>query len=418
VPAIIATDRSTTGRVLGTALLWRGFTAFLVYWLLLASSEVLGYPREVKIVISLYFVGYTISTLTNACQSVMVGFEHVEVAAYRQVLEQFAEVVIVVPILVMGWGLNMSLVGHALAAMVSFVYVRRTLRFVDVGHLSVDFQVLRTIVHRGTPFVFLSVAMVLQPTIDAAFLSKLSQADVVGWYSAARRLLGFLLFPAASIVGALYPTLCRLRATDTEEFARTASTALRATSLLVVPVALGCVFYPQIGIALYNRSRFGPAEDDLRILGVFLFLLYFSMPVGITIIAAGKERSWALVQLTSVILSLILDPLLIPRFQQRAGNGGLGLCVASVVSELVVLAIAYFLVPPGIFTYRFWRSLAPAAISGAAMAGAALALSSIAAVVAAPVAVVVYAACLWATGGIDPELAHMLAGPIRRKLAR
>jgi O-antigen/teichoic acid export membrane protein len=418
LPALVAADHARAGRLLGASLVWRSAAAVVVYGVLIGVCYLLGYGHEIRVVVTLFFVGYAIGAMSTACQLALMGLERIEIAAYRQVIEQLAVVLIVVPILLLGGGLHAALVGHAVVTVIVFLYVWRALAAAKVGRLSIDLSTLRTLLGRGTPFVFLGVAMFLQPSIDAAFLSKLGSADAVGWYSAARKLIGFLVFPATALGGALYPTLCRLQATDLEAFRRTASSALRGTSLLVMPVALGCFLYPDIGIALYSRTSFLPAEDDLRVLSVFLFLLYFTMPLGFCIVAAGRQRAWVIVQSLCVVVSLVLDPLLVPLFQQRLGNGGLGLCVATGVSEIIVLSCGLWLAPRGVVDRQFWRSLIPALTSGVAMVVVARVLRSTTSFIAAPIAVTAYVGCLWMTGGLDRQLVASLMAPIARKLSR
>jgi O-antigen/teichoic acid export membrane protein len=404
LPALVAADRAQAGSLLGTTVLWRLLAAAAMYPVLIILCHTLGYGYDVGVVISLLFIGYTVSAVTNAGQWTMVGFERAEVGAYRQILEQTAVLAIVVPILILGGRLHAALVGHAIVTVLMLVYVFYALRTVQIPRFSADVPTLRAILNRGTPFVFMSLAITLQPAIDATLMSKLASVEVVGWHSAARRLIGFLIFPASALIGALYPTLCRLHATDFDAFKRTTSVALRGTSLLVIPVALGCLLYPDIGIAFYDRRLFLQAEDNVRVLSVFVFLLYFTMPLGISILAAGKQRAWTFVQSSCVVVSLALDPLLVPFFQRRMGNGGLGVCIASVVSEVIVLICGVWLAPRGLFDRRFWRSLGPPLASGVAMAVAARLLHTVNSFVAAPVAVAVYGASLWLTGGIDDGL--------------
>ena len=49
-------------------------------------------------------------------------------------------------------------------------------------------------------------------------------------------------------------------------------------------------------------------------------------------------------------MSLVLNPLLVPWFQQRAGNGGLGVSVATVVSEVLMVAGGFWLAPEAFST--------------------------------------------------------------------
>ena len=186
---------------------------------------------------------------------------------------------------------------------------------------------------------------------------------------------------------------------------------------MVVPVALGCALYPEIGISIFSSS-FEPAEDNLRILSLFLFLVYFSMPLGTCIMAAGKQRAWAVVQALCVAVSLILDPLLVPYFQERTGNGGMGLCVAAVVSEVVVIVSGLILVPKGVLDRRLGRALLFALLSGAAMGGVAWVTRGLWPILGASLAVSAYAVVLVASGGVEKDQMAAIRASIERRLSR
>jgi O-antigen/teichoic acid export membrane protein len=227
-----------------------------------------------------------------------------------------------------------------------------------------------------------------------------------------------LLFPASALLGALYPTLCRLYASDNEAYTRMARGSLYSVALLVVPVALGCGLYPEIGISIFSEKSFGPAEDNLRVSALFLFLVYFSMPLGICILAAGKQRAWSIVQSLCVGVSLVLDPILVPWFQKRTGNGGIGICVATVLSEVLVVACGVALAPRGIFDRRFGKSVLLAVLCGGLMALVARLLHSITPFVAAPLAVLAYGIGLVVTGGIERNHINSFRASVARRFNR
>jgi O-antigen/teichoic acid export membrane protein len=417
LPALIAADRARAGRLVGTCLVWAALGALAIYPVLMALCVILDYGPEIRVVVTLFAVGYMLSAMSNVGQYAMIGLERAEVAAFRQILEQSSVLAIVIPILILGGRLNAALVGHAVVTAIVLSYVLYAVRSSGI-RLSVEPATFKTLFRLGTPFVFMGLAMTLQPVIDAAFVSKLGSAEVMGWHSAARRIVGFLIFPTSALVGALYPTLCRLYATDMPGFKRTASRALRATTVMVFPVALGCLLYPEIGIAFYDRRLFAPAEDNLRILSMFVFLLYFTMPVGISVLAAGRQRAWTLVQSSCVLVSLGLDPILVRWFQHRLGNGGLGVSITTVLSEVIVLACGVYLAPRGLFDRQFWKSLGPAAFGAVAMIAVSRALRPISSFAAAPIAVSAYAGVLWVTGGVDATLVAEFRRIIEPKLAR
>src|SRR5262249_39699834 len=160
--------------------------------------------------------------------------------------------------------------------------------------------------------------------------------------------------------------------------------------ILSIPVALGCALFPQIGVAFFSRESFRPAEDNLRVMAFMVALVYFSMPLGSCLLAAGKQKMWSLVQCLCVVVSLVLNPLLVPFFQGRMGNGGVGLGVASVISEALMIGFGIALVPRGVIDRRLTRLIGLTLVAGAAMAGAAFLAKSLTVFVAAPLSLAVY----------------------------
>jgi len=418
LPAMVTRERARAGELFGTGLAWRLGSAVIVYGVLAVSCHLLGFGTDFQIALALVCLACTLAAFMSAMQDTIRGFERTDVAAYQLIGVQLLTALLVVPTLLLGGRLRAALTAQALASAIVAVFVWRALRAMSIGRLSFRPKVLRRFLSEGTPFLSLSLVNALQPNIDAVFLSKLAPAEVVGWHGAARKLVGVLVFPAASLISALYPTLCRLFSEDIVEFRRSVGGALRTSTILVVPVALGCGLYADIGIRIFSRASFGPAEDNLRVLSVFVFLLYFSMILGSALAAAGLQRSWAVIQGACVAVSMLLDPLLVPWFGLHYGNGGLGVCVSTVVSEIFMVAGGFWLAPKGVIDRALVRGIALAAGAGAVMVLTARLLAGAPSFLAAPISVAAYAVCLWLIGGLDEEQTGMIRGIIARKLAR
>jgi Na+-driven multidrug efflux pump len=195
--------------------------------------------------------------------------------------------------------------------------------------------------------------------------------------------------------------------------------AIRGVNLLAVPLAVGCGLYPEVGVAIYGREKFASAESHLQILSVFVLLVYISMPLGTCILAAGRQRAWSVVQSLCVAVSLVLDPILVPWFETRNKNGALGGCVATVVSEAVVVGCGFALVPKGVLDLRFFRSIMLSLVGGASMAVVTyFAKPWMPSLVAAALASVAYFVVLWMTGGLEPQYLDAARAFVGRKLAR
>jgi hypothetical protein len=117
-----------------------------------------------------------------------------------------------------------------------------------------------------------------------------------------------------------------------------------------------------------------------------------------------------------VAISAALDPLLIPWFQARLHNGGVGVCVATVASEVAMtLAAAVWLAPKGLLDRRFGRGLFAAFAGGCAMVAASWLLARLTPFLAAPLSLAAYLLALWALGGVEPEQVQALRQGLARR---
>jgi O-antigen/teichoic acid export membrane protein len=244
-------------------------------------------------------------------------------------------------------------------------------------------------------------------------MSRFASPDAIGWYAASRKLLGVFIFPALAVAGALYPTLVRQFAGGVAEARATVRGALRAMSLAVFPATIGCALFPQLGVMIFNKHTFAPAEQNVRLLALWLFLLYFSMPLSACINASGRQSRWALVQFSCVIISAVADPFLISWFQAHTGNGGLGVCVATVGSEVLMLVAATRVVPKGILDASVLRIFAKPALAGLVMAGVGVLAGRYNDLVGAILAVASYFAVLWLAGELRGEQLRSLMLAVR-----
>ncbi len=418
MPALVARERLRAGEYLGSALAWRVLTVPLVYAVLAVLFVALGYSRHLQLALALLSLNSLIVAVTGACHETVRGFERTDIAAYTAVAQQLLMAVLMVPVLLLGGRLPSVLLVFATVSALLLVFVARMLGPVGVHGLRVSVPTVRLLLKQGWPFLLFSLTMALQPNIDAVFLSKLAPPEVTGWHAAARRLVGVLVYPAGALISALYPTLCRLHAEAPAAFRDTARAAVRNSALLVAPLALGTALYADLGVRIFGSQGFGPAIDNLRLYALFIPLVYLSMPLGSALLAAGRQREWAAAQFVCVLVSVVLDPLLVPLFQARAGNGGLGICVATLSSEVLMVAAALWLTPRGVVDRSLVRGLAPVLAGALAMAGVAWLLGGLPSLVASPLAVLSYFGVLWLTGGLDRHQLDAVKGFLSRKAAR
>jgi O-antigen/teichoic acid export membrane protein len=411
----VATRSAGAGELLGSGITCRAAAALAAGCIVPLACVLAGYGREFILILSLTMLAATFTTLSGACQDVLRGFERAHVAAGSYLGTQLLTAAVVVPTLLLGGGLDGFLVAQAVTAAAGVVLLLKVLPWMKVPSLSVRLSTMKDLWRSGGPFVLFGLVLLLQPMIDATMLSKLAPAQAMGWYGAARKLVGVLTFPASALILALYPTLCRLRTESMDAFRSSAADALYVVSIAVVPLALGCGLFPELGVALFGRQSFAPTANDLRLLAPYVFLVYFSMPMGSCLVASGRQNAWTMVQAGCVVVSLALDPPLIHWTQARWGNGGLGVCAAAVVSELLVVTWGTWLLPAGVAAKIPRAKVGLVVASAAAMGAVAVASRGLNEILRACLAVLAYGLSLQLSGAFDFLRLRYFLGNLRAR---
>jgi O-antigen/teichoic acid export membrane protein len=414
LPARVATDRPNASRYLGSALAWKVSAAIAVTGILALLLQF----QEQKlplIALALVCLGQAFTLIARTCADVVRGFERVKVAAYTQVGGQFLNALFTIPILFAFGTLNSYLTASVTAGGIVLFAVWRGLSTVGIRKLHADTGTIKALLKDGNTFLALNLILLLQPAIDAHYMALYASKEAIGWHAAAVKLMGPLVFPASALIGALYPTLCRLWSENKQEFMHTARGALRAAFVMTMPISLGCGLFPDIGVRIFGTDTFGPAETNLRILAAYVLLLYVTMTLGTALNAAGRQRAWTTVQFACIVVVLVADPFLVQWFQQHTGNGALGVNITTAGTELMMLIAGIWLLPSGVLDRSVLRSGVQTLAAGAAMAAVAWLLRGHDSLWVAPIALAAYAATLFGTGGVDREQLAILTRRATRR---
>lgn len=417
-PALVVRDRAKAGAFLGTGLVWRAMSSLAVSGLLALVCWLLDYNEDARWAVALSFPLAVLNSVGTGFKDTIRGFERTDIPAYAHVVQQLMTVLVLVPVLMLGGALRALLLSQIAVSLLTAYYLKRSLRVVGVGALTYDRSALRTLLRLGTPFVVFSLAMVLGPFINGAFLTLLVPPEVVGWYGVSQRLIGLLIFPATAIVGALYPTLCRLHTEDKDEFVRVTRGSLYGVALIAIPATVGCAIFPEVGVAIFGAEKYAGAVDHLRVMSPFVFLVYFSMPLGVAILASDRQKVWTVVQCICLVVSVAGNPFLVPYFQRTMGNGAIGTCLTLVLSEALVVACGIALVPRGLFDRRLGKSLALGFVAGGAMMAVAYFTKPASIFLAVPASMLTYVLVAWFGGAVQPATVAMLKSAVGGRLAR
>jgi O-antigen/teichoic acid export membrane protein len=102
--------------------------------------------------------------------------------------------------------------------------------------------------------------------------------------------------------------------------------------------AIGTFLFADDAISIvYGQQHFGPSAIILKVYAPGFFLLFMNILFSAALVALDRAKAFTVVKVASVVVSTGLELVLIPIFQEHAGNGGIGVVAAFVASEFVVL---------------------------------------------------------------------------------
>jgi O-antigen/teichoic acid export membrane protein len=336
-----ARDPQRSGDLLGTAVVLRAAFAFALAVPVGLVAWQLGYgPRTTRLSVLLVLATLPLF-LAQAYGMVFRARDQMGREAAVSVSNKAIVLCLTLPALAHGAGIPGVIAAQAVAGAAAFAMAARLYRPLATAPLRMSAATARELLVAGAPILAMSAAISAQPYLDAIVLSKLAPAVAVGWFGAAKMILGTLAAPATILATAAYPRL--VRAAGTPALPAEARSALRPLLWLGALAGTGTYLFANTAVAsIYGTEGFAPSAAILQVFAPGFFLLFVDILLGHIAYACGRGTGFAVAKIGSVAAGTALNFLLIPVFQARYGNGGMGVVASFALSELVVFAGAVY----------------------------------------------------------------------------
>lgn len=349
--------------------------AMAVYLLQSTIIFWLPYDTETRHAVLIVGAATAVGSLTLTAAGIFQGLETLLAPSIALVAEKVATTLACAVLLLTGYGLLavawVYLGAALLNAMIVFAFLSRRMPLRPAWNS----PVIRQVFIGGLPFLIWVVFGEIYVRIDVLMLSMMASAAVVGWYGAAFRVYGTLLFVPHILNTAVFPALARMGSEGNADadFSRATERLFGYLLAVAVPIAVGTVLIADpFLLLLYGAGPFQSAGIPLKIFGLSILLVCIDVLLGSTLIAKGKEKAWSLMAIAAAVFNPVMNLWMIPLTQSRFGNGGIGAATATLLTEALMMIGALALMPAGILSRR---SLATALRAVAAACSMALFLS-------------------------------------------
>ncbi len=246
------------------------------------------------------------------------------------------------------WFVYVQTVAYALTSLTTFVVVLR-----KTGRIKIkfNFTFFRVFLRKSYPYALLILLMALYNRIDSVLLERML-AGTAGEKQAGIYAQGFRLLDAVAVFGGLFAVLLLpIFSKMIKQKEPVGQMVKLSYTLLMVPaivVAVSSALYNDEIMSLLYRSNTHLSAEVFGILMTGFIGIGTTYIFGTLLTANGSIKQLNLMALGGVVLNVLLNLILIPRYQ------ALGAAYASVSTQLftgvtqLVLALIIFRLKPGI----------------------------------------------------------------------
>lgn len=186
-------------------------------------------------------------------------------------------------------------------------------------------------------FFAMSCATTIYTHLDTVMLGFMTSDIAVGYYNAAVKIKTILVSIVTSLGVVLLPRASYyVENKMLDEFYRITKKAINFVFIIAVPMAIYFILFAQEGISFLSGSAYEGAIVPMQIIMPTLLLIGLTNIMGIQmLVPMGREKTVLYSEIAGVIVDVILNALLIPRYASA------GAAIGTLVAEAAVWMVQY-----------------------------------------------------------------------------
>jgi O-antigen/teichoic acid export membrane protein len=387
-----ARDPALIGPYISSTIVLKLLMAAVLSTAALALAAVLGYDREMMLLIAAACVSMTITLVNETAIAGLYGLQRMGRPAVWGVVGQLAAAILGITAVLMNAGVVVYAFVIAPAFLIPLTANVNSL-WPELRHAGgVDVRIWRVVLVGGFPFLVMTGIQIVYGSIDMVMLRPLAGDATVGWYALAYRWISLPVLLASTCMLAVFPALSVRSLEQDDQFSRLANRALMFVAFIGFPAATGIALVADDIISMTYHGQFRETIPLMRILALSIPLVVIDMVLGMVMFASDRQKQWMILGAVTMFINPAINIFAIPYAVDHFDNGAIGAATATVVTELVVLGGALVLVPRGVMDRATTSFVLRCLAAAATMAVIVLALGDIPLAAKIVVGVLSYAA--------------------------
>ena len=336
------------GAVLGVKLPLAAATALII----IALANFLGYSELTRALIYFSTICIVLDSFTATFFSVSRGFHNLKYESLAAVVFQLIVLSFGLSVIKLNLGLVWLIGSLVLASIFNFSYSLTIVA--KTWKLSLkpifDWRLVKLVLRLSLPFGIYAIFQKVYSYFDTVLLATLAGDYYVGIYQISFKIINAIQFLPLAFVASLYPAMSAYWLDNRQQLAVTFERAMNYLIIISLPISGGVIMLAD-KIILIFKSGYGEAILPLQLSIAALLFMFTAYPVGSLLNACDKQKLNTVIMGLTVLASVILNLILIPKFQ------AVGASLAVLLSSIFMLVLGLIQVPK-IIEYRAKKILA------------------------------------------------------------
>jgi O-antigen/teichoic acid export membrane protein len=328
----ISKNKSEAPRLVPAILATQGLIACLLLAILLIAIPFLPFSSQAKELTLLYGLGILPSALNVSY--LFVAWERMELLALSKIAMQGG--VVGLGFLIVFFYHNIA--GLPLAQFISAMVASLAMLFylrhdVLVDWRLADWSIIPTVLRQSWPFLVSALAVQIYMNSDVIFLQILTNQEIVGFYSAAYKIILLLITAGAFLNTVSFPLLASSHQSNPRLFKELLLLLSRVSGIVSLPLVVGGILLANLLVVMVYGDQYAPASGAFALLLPIIPVMFLNAAIGSALAVMGKQRKGMIAACVGAGLNILLNIILIPKY------GMLGAATATLVAELAVLGV-------------------------------------------------------------------------------
>ncbi len=336
----VARDKTTSNKYISNIALIKVVLSLLMFTLIVLTVNIIGYSKLVSTVIYLITISVVINAFGGVLTAIFQASERMEYLSGSTILNSvlmfLGTMIGIYYKLDILFFASLYIIANSLVLVyIIIVYIKKF----DLPKIEIDTKFWKPTIKEAWPFGITSLSGMLYTYIDSIMLSIMQGNEVVGWYSAAYRLMLITLFIPNAINTAVFPVMSRFYNSSRDSLTLIYERYFKYMLIIGIPMGFGTTLLSDKIILLIFGQGYTQSIPALQILIWTMVFTFIGAAFVQLLQSINKQLIITKISMLCVVINIILNLILIPKFSF------IGASFATLITEIVlvgyVLLISY-----------------------------------------------------------------------------